>query len=275
MLEIRLLSSALGAEIHGVDLSGDLAEDLVGEIRRALLRHLVVFFRDQRLEPAHLVAFARRFGRLSHYPFVAGMPDQPEVVEIVKNPDETVNFGGLWHTDTSYLPEPPLGSVLYAKEVPAVGGDTLFANMYMAYEALSDDVKECLEGRRGINAADKAEAASTRVHRIAERPSSGDATKLVATHPILRTHPETGRKALYCSAAHTVSIEGMDPKESKRLLEHLYEVQQRPQHCCRFHWEVGSVAFWDNRCTQHNALNDYQGYRRVMHRTTIAGDSPR
>lgn len=273
-IEVRPVSAALGAEIHGVDLSQPLPDSAIAEIRELLLRYTVVFFRDQDLTPDQHVAFARHFGELANYPFVEGMEGHPEIVEVVKKEDETINFGGLWHTDGSYLEEPPLGSVLYAREVPPVGGDTLFANMYLAYDALAVATRERLQGLRAINTAEKPEAAITRTHRIEERPGRGGQRSLQASHPIVRTHPETGRQALYCSDAHTISIEGMPDADSGPLLRSLYEVQQRPEHCCRFQWSVGSLAFWDNRASQHNALNDYQGHRRVMHRVTIAGDRP-
>ena len=273
-IEVRPVSAALGAEILGVDLSRPLPDSAIAEIRELLLRYIVVFFRDQDLTPDQHVAFARRFGELANYPFVEGMEGHPEIVEVVKKEDETINFGGLWHTDGSYLEEPPLGSVLYAREVPPVGGDTLFANMYLAYDALAVATRERLQGLRAINTAEKPEAAITRTHRIEERPGRGGHRSLQASHPIVRAHPETGRRALYCSDAHTTAIEGMPDIDSGPLLQSLYEVQQRPEHCCRFQWSVGSLAFWDNRASQHNALNDYQGHRRVMHRVTIAGDRP-
>lgn len=272
-ISVQPVTPAIGAVITGVDLADDLDAAVIAEIRRAFLAHLVVFFRGQNLTPDRLVAFTRRFGEIGYYPFVAGMEGQPEVVEVVKKEDEKINFGGLWHTDTSYLERPPLGSVLYAVQVPPIGGDTLFNNMYLAYDSLSDGMKQLLEPLRAINSAEKPDAAVTRVHRIAESPRETEVVT-TATHPIVRTHPETGRKALYCANAHTVRIDGMTAEESRPLLEYLYRVQQREEFGCRFHWEAGSVAFWDNRSAQHNALNDYHGYRRVMHRVTLEGDRP-
>ncbi|MEM7252711.1 MAG: TauD/TfdA family dioxygenase [Pseudomonadota bacterium] len=273
-MDVRPLTPTVGAEIHGVDISKPLSDGVVAELRAALLDNLVIFFRDQSLSPAELVAFATRFGEISYYPFVKGMADQPEIVEVIKEKDETVNFGGLWHTDTSYLLEPPLGSILYALEVPPLGGDTLFANMYQAFDALSPGMKSMLEELRGINSAEKADAAATRTTRIAAKGKDAANVVTTASHPLVRTHPETGRKALYCSAAHTVAIEGLTPEESAPILAHLYQVQQRPEFSCRFQWARGSVAFWDNRAAQHNALNDYHGHRRVMHRVTLAGGVP-
>ena len=268
------VSPAIGAALLGIDLSQDLSDEAIDEIRQALLDHLVIFFRNQSVTPSQQIAFSQRFGELSFYPFVSGLPDYPEIVEVRKEPDETTNFGGLWHTDTSYLPIPPLGSLLYALEVPPSGGDTLFANMYMAYDALSDTMKDLLVGLHGVNSAERGSAASTRVDRIRDNPKKANEIVTTATHPLVRTHPETGRKALYCSDAHTMHIEGMTLEESQPILRYLYRQQQRPEFSCRFQWTPGALAFWDNRAAQHNALNDYHGHRRVMHRVTLAGDVP-
>ncbi len=273
-IQVEPITPSIGAIVSGVDISSDLPAETIDEIRVAFHRHLVVFFRDQSLTPDRLIAFARRFGEIGYYPFVEGMADHPEVVEVVKKENETINFGGLWHTDTSYLERPPLGSILYAREVPQIGGDTLFANMYLAYESLSSGMKKSLANLRGVNSAEKPDAAITRANRIAEKPKDAADIATVASHPIVRSHPETGRKALYCSSAHTLSIDGMTPEESRPLLEYLYRVQQREEFTCRFHWQKGSVAFWDNRAVQHNALNDYHGHRRIMHRVTLKGEVP-
>ena len=273
-IEVTPLTPAIGATIEGIDLSHDLPMNVIDEIRQAYLTHLVVFFRDQHLTPRALVRLAKRFGDIGFYPFVKGMDGQPEVVEVVKKENETINFGGLWHTDTSYLQRPPMGSLLYAVKVPPAGGDTLFANMYMAYEELSEGMKSLLEGLRGVNSAEKPDAAVTRVNRIAEKPRDSDDVVTTSSHPLVRTHPETGRKALYCSAAHTLKIDGMTEDESRPILEYLYQQQQREELSCRFHWEANSLAFWDNRCAQHNALNDYHGQRREMLRVTLEGDVP-
>ncbi len=273
-ITVEPLTPAIGADIHGVDISKQLSAEVVAEIRAAYLEHLVVFFHDQTLTPTQVVTFSKRFGEIGYYPFVAGMPEHPEVVAVVKKEDEKVNFGGLWHTDTSYLERPPMGSVLYAVEVPKIGGNTLWNNMYMAYDALSPTLQNMLAGLRGINSAEKPDAAVGRTHRIAEAPKDAQAIVTTASHPIVRTHPETGRKALYCAAAHTMHIDGMTVEESRPLLQYLYSVQQREEFGCRIHWKRGMVAFWDNRCAQHNALNDYHGYRREMHRVTLEGEVP-
>ena len=273
-IEIKPVSPALGAEISGVDISAPLNDQLVAEVRAALLERLVIFFRDQRLTPDTLVAFARRFGELARYPFVEGMDDNPDVVEVIKREDEVHNFGGIWHSDTAYLERPPMGSVLYAREIPPVGGDTLFANMYLAYETLSDGMKSFLEGLKAVNSAAKPDAALGRDKRKAERPGLMEEIKTVSVHPVVRTHPETGRKALYVNRGHTVKIDGFTEAESRPILEYLYSHQTCPEFTCRFRWTPGAVAFWDNRAAQHIAVNDYQGHRRVMQRVTLAGEIP-
>jgi taurine dioxygenase len=269
-LEIRRISGALGAEILGLDLSQDVPAQA---IRAALLEHLVVFFRDQTLSPAQFMAFARRMGRPIEYPFVKGIEGFPEVIEVKKLEHERTNFGGIWHSDTTYLEEPPMGSMLLAREVPPYGGDTLFANQYLAYEALSEGMRRLLDGLVAVNSSAKADVSKTREDRVKERGSRSH--ELVAEHPVVRTHPETGRKALYVNVAHTARFKDMTEEESAPLLSFLFQHQVRPEFTCRFQWRVGSLAFWDNRCAQHNPVNDYHGHRRVMHRITLAGDKPR
>ena len=273
-ISVTPMTPAIGAVINEVDASEDLPTSAVNEIRQAFLKHQVIFMRKQTLSPKQLVSFAEKFGEIGYYPFVEGMEGHPEVTEVIKKEDETINFGGLWHTDTSYLETPPLGSVLYALRVPEVGGDTLFANMYLAYDSLSVGMKKLITPLRGINSAEKADAAVTRTNRMAERPRDAETITTVSSHPLVRTHPETGKKALYCSRAHTIQIEGMTVEESTPILDYLYQQQQREEFSCRFHWEPGSLAFWDNRAAQHNALNDYHGFRRVMHRVTLQGEKP-
>jgi taurine dioxygenase len=274
-MKVEPIAGALGAEIGEVDLGADLAAGTVAEIRRALLDHLVIFFRDQDLTPAQLVAFARRFGTLSRYPFVAGLAEHPEIIEVAKREDERVNFGGIWHSDTTYLDEPPMGSMLLARGVPEAGGDTLFANMYLAYETLSDGMRRLLDGLVGISSSAKADVTRTREDSIRSSPSGQAREQFLAEHPVVRTHPETGRKALYVNVAHTVRFKDMSEAESTPLLEFLFRHQVQPELTCRFRWTPGSLAFWDNRATQHNPINDYHGKRRIMHRVTLAGDRPR
>ena len=268
---VQRMAGAIGAEIGGVKLRPDLPGAVIAELRRLWLEHLVLFFRNQELTPQELAAVARRFGEVMYYPFLKGLDEAPEVIEVVKLEHETVNFGGLWHSDTAYLAEPPMATMLIAREVPPYGGDTLFASLYAAYDALSDGMKQMLAALHAVNSSSKAEKSRTREDRDAnEAPRV-----LEAEHPVVRTHPETGRKALYVNGGHTLRFVGMTEAESAPLLEYLFAHQVRPEFTCRFHWEPGSAAFWDNRCALHNPINDYHGFRRIMHRVTLAGDRPR
>jgi len=268
------IAGALGAEISGVDLSVDLSDDTVAEIRRAWLENLVVFFRDQVLGPEEFLAFARRVGDPVEYPFVKGIDGFPEIIAVAKLPHETVNFGGIWHSDTAYLERPPMGTMLLAREVPPYGGDTMWANMYDAYTALSPGMQRLLDGLRVVNTSALADVSKTREDRI--RDSAQEAEReYVAEHPVVRTHPETGRKALYLSVAHTARFTDISEEESKPLLRYLFAHSVRPEFTCRFRWSVGSLALWDNRCAMHNPINDYHGHTRLMHRITFAGDVPR
>jgi len=274
-LDIRPLSGAIGAEIGGVDLSGPLDDMIVAAIRRAWLDHLVIFFRGQDLPPDRLMTLAARFGKPIEYPFVAGLDGFPEVTPVVKLEHERVNFGGIWHSDTTYLETPPMGTFLAACEVPESGGDTLFANMYLAYESLSDGMKRLIDPLIGINSSRKADASKTREDRIKNGAGGGARRDYVAEHPVVRTHSETGRKALYVNIGHTQRFKDMTEEESAPLLAFLFGHQTRPEFTCRFRWTAGSLALWDNRCAQHNPINDYHGHRRVMHRVTLEGDRPR
>jgi len=271
-IEVRPIAGALGAEIEGVDISRPLPNDVVAEIRRAFLDFLVIFVRGQKLAPHEQLAFAQRFGEPMEYPQLRGLPECPLITPVVKLEHERVNFGGIWHSDTTYLERPPMASMLYALETPPCGGDTLFANQYLAYETLSEGYRKMLDGLVGVNSSLKADASRTREDRL--RAAGAEHKALVAGHPLVRTHPETGRKALYANVGHTTHFEGLTEEESRPLLDHLFRHQVRPEFTCRFRWERGSLAFWDNRCTQHNPVNDYHGFRRVMHRVTLAGDTP-
>ncbi len=273
--EIHPLAGAIGAEISGIDLAGELDDATVAAIRHAWLDHLVIFFRGQSLPPARFLAVARRFGEPIEYPFVNGIDGFPEITPVVKLEHERVNFGGLWHSDTAYLDIPPTGTMLIAREVPPYGGDTLFANMYLAYEALSAGMRHLLDGLAAVNSSAKADVSRTREDRMRDGARSDAQAEYAAEHPVVRTHPETGRKALYVNGGHTVRFRDMTEAESAPLLGFLFAHQTRPEFTCRFRWEKGSLAFWDNRCAQHNPINDYHGFRRVMHRVTLAGDRPR
>lgn len=277
-IEVAPVAGALGAEVAGVDLTADLSDETVAEIRAAWLEHLVLFFRGQdRLGPAPFMAFAERIGEPVEYPFVKGLEGFPEIIAIAKLPHETVNFGGIWHSDTVYLERPPMGTLLIAREVPPYGGDTMWANMYAAYEALSPGMRQLLDGLRAVNSSALADVSKTREDRIADsgHDSASDAAQeYVSEHPVVRTHPETGRKALYVNVAHTERFVGMTVEESRPLLEFLFAHSVKPEFTCRLRWQVGTLAMWDNRCAMHNPINDYHGHRRVMNRITLAGDVP-
>ena len=270
-MNVQPVAGAVGAEIGGVDLR-DLSEGLVADIRKVWLDHGVVFFRDQDLSPEQYLAFADAIGERDRYPFVPGIDGYPDIIAVTKLPHETVNFGGIWHSDTAYLDEPPMATMLLAREVPPAGGDTMYASQYAAYDALSDGMKELLAPLRGVNSSALADVSKTREDRIKE--AGVETRDYEAIHPVVRTHPETGRKTLYVNVAHTARFDGMTEVESRPLLQYLFAHQVRPEFTCRFAWRPGSLALWDNRGVQHNPINDYHGYKRVMHRITLKGDKP-
>jgi taurine dioxygenase len=277
-IETRRIAGALGAEVTGVDLSQDLPPEVLAEIRAALLDHLVIFFPGQGLTPERQLAFARHWGEIHLHPFMAGMPDCPEVLEIRKTPSDKRNFGGSWHTDQMFSPKPAMGTMLYAQQVPSVGGDTMFSNQYQAYDALSDGMKRMLSRMKAVCVGDKKRGGISRVDynaatiamKTVEPPKDVQTTSV---HPVIRTHPETGRKSLYIGN-HVHAFEGMTEDESRPMIDYLRNHSVRPEFTCRFRWQNGSLAFWDNRCTQHFAVNDYPAETRVMHRVTVCGDMP-
>jgi taurine dioxygenase len=274
-LDVRPLSGALGAEILGIDLAHDLGDDTVAAIRAAWLEHLVIFFRQQTLSPAQFLQLASRFGEPVEYPFVKGLDGFPQITPVIKLEHEKINFGGLWHSDTAYLERPPMATMLIARETPPRGGDTLFANMYLAYETLSEGMRRMLDRLVVVNSSAKADVTKTREDRVRDSAKDDARREYVAEHPVVRTHPETGRKALYANGGHALRFRDMTVEESAPLLSYLFSHATRPEFTCRFRWEEGSIALWDNRCTQHNPVNDYHGFRRVMHRVTLKGDVPR
>ena len=274
MIEARPLSGALGAELCGADLSKPLSKADFAQVKNHWLEHLVLFFRDQPLAPAQFMAFAQQFGEPVEYPIVKGLEGFPNIIEVKKLEHERSAFGAIWHSDTVYLERPPMASMLVAREVPPIGGDTLFANMYLAWESLSPGLQQLLAGLKAVNSSAKADVTRTREDRVRSSGTEDAKKEFVAEHPVVRTHPESGRKALYVNPAHTVRFAGWTEEESAPLLEYLYEVQSRPEFTCRFNWRPGSIALWDNRCAQHNPVNDYHGHRRVMLRITLAGDVP-
>jgi taurine dioxygenase len=273
------IAGALGAEISGVDLAVPIDDVVLAEIRAALLDNLVIFFRRQDMTPATLLQFARRFGDIHLHPFIAGMPDYPEVLELSKKPGDKRNFGGDWHTDQMFAPEPAMGTMLWAKQARDVGVDTMFANQYMAYESLSDGMKRMIANVRGVCVGDKKKGGVSRLAHNAATISSVRTVEppkdlqTTTAHPLVRTHPETGRNSLYIGG-HVHYLEDMTEEESQPLIQYLHRHSYQPAFTCRFRWEAGSLAFWDNRCTQHFAINDYPPGTRVMHRVTIRGDRP-
>lgn len=274
-MQIHRIAGALGAELQGLDLAEGLDASVATGIRQALLDHQVIFIKRQNLTPAQFLRFAEAMGTPIEYPFVKGLDGFPTIIEVKKLEHEKSNFGGVWHSDTTYLETPPMGSMLLSREVPPFGGDTLFASQYAAYDALSDTMKALLEPLVGVSTSAKADVSKTREDRIRTDGRQDAPKEYRAEHPVVRTHPETGRKALYVNVAHTAGIRGMTDEESAPLLQFLFQHQIRPEFTCRFAWEPDAIAFWDNRCVQHNPVNDYHGYRRVMHRITLQGDRPR
>jgi len=274
------IAGSLGAEIEGVDLSKDLPDEAMTEIRAALLDNLVICFRNQSITPEQQLAFAHRWGDIHLHPFMEGMADHPEILAVIKRPTDKKNFGGSWHTDQMFSPSPAMGTMLYAKEVPSAGGDTMFTNQYLAYEALSDGMKRIADQLRTVCVGDNFRAANglSRKERYARQMSEMTVkdpgnVQTTSVHPLVRTHPETGRKALYIGG-HVQHFDGMTEEESDPLINYFKQHSIRPEFTCRFRWETGSLIFWDNRCTQHFAINDYPAETRIMHRITIAGDQP-
>lgn len=270
--EVRPTSPAVGAEILGVDLSKPLSAAETEELRGALNDFGVIFFRDQDLSPEQHIAFAGRFAEINVNRFFRSVPGYPQIAEVRKEPKQTANIGGGWHTDHSYDEAPALGSVLLAREVPESGGDTMFASMHHAYEALSDGLKQTLEGLRAVHSSRHVFGAAARYSRdVAGRIGNPDLATQDAVHPVVVRHPESGRKILYVNPGFTTHFEGWTQKESRSLLDYLYAHAARPEFHTRFQWRKGSIAFWDNRATWHFAINDYHGERRLMHRITLEG----
>jgi taurine dioxygenase len=274
-LIVKPLTRSVGAEIHGINLLEPVSDATIAEIRKIWLEHGVIFFRDQPLDSAAYLAFAKRFGEVVEYPFVKGLPDFPLIIPVLKLPHETHNFGGVWHTDTTYLAEPPSATMLIARELPPVGGDTMFASNYAAYEALSEGLKKTVDQLVAVNSSAKAAVTHSREDRLGDSATSKGREELNSQHPVVRTHPETGRKALYVNPGHTVRFVGWTEEESAQLLDYLFTHQVRPEFTCRFNWTVGAIALWDNRCVLHNPINDYHGHKRLLHRITLKGDTPK
>src|SRR6516162_525154 len=274
-IRVTPLATSVGAEISGIDLAAPPAEPGVAEIRQALGEYDVAFFRDQQLSLEQHLAFARHFGGIDVNRFFAAVPGYPMIAEVRKEPEQRRNIGNGWHTDHSYDLAPAMGSMLYAREVPATGGDTLFASMYAAYEALSDGLKATLEGLKALHSSRHVFGAEAHARRgdLAGRIGNPELATQDAVHPVVIRHPEAGRKALYVNPGFTLRFDGWTEEESRPLLEYLYRHAVRPEFTCRFHWRAASLALWDNRSTWHFAVNDYHGERRLLHRITIQGSS--
>lgn len=268
-----------GADVAGLDLR-TATDGQMAAVHDALAAHSVLFVRDQHLSPDEQVAVTRRFGDVLRVPYIQHLAEHPDVIAVLKEADERKisTFGGTWHSDFSFLDEPPSLTLLHAIELPAVGGDTLWSSQYAAYEALSPGMQALLEPLRavqtawphgtrgpGLNAAVSKSVVMTRNDPTADRE---------VLHPVVRVHPVTGRKALFVNPVYTQWFEGMTEAESRPLLEYLFDHATRPEFTCRLHWTPGTLAIWDNRCLLHLAINDYDGSRRLLHRTTVAGDRP-
>lgn len=275
-IDIRPVSGALGAEIRGLDLGADLDNSTMASVREVFFEHGVVFFMDQDLTPEQQLSFARRFGGIDVNKFFEQVDGYPEIAQVRKEPGDTANIGGGWHTDHSYDEDPAMGSMLYARELPETGGDTMFASMYAAYDALSPGMKELLDGMKAVHSGARAFGPNSKANtenRSAQFRLSEVAENEVE-HPVVCTHADSGRKHLYVNGGFTTRFADMTVEESAPLLQFLYQHAARPEFPCRFRWQPGAMAFWDNRCTQHFALNDYHGQRRLMHRVTIQGQRP-
>jgi len=279
-LTVRKFAGAGGADVTGVDLSQNVSDEVLAEIRAALLDNLVICIRDQHFSPEQQLAFAKRWGEIHLHPFMQGMADHPEILAIIKKPSDKKNFGGAWHTDQMFSPSPAMATMLYALQVPSAGGDTLFTNQYLAYESLSDGMKALAGQLCTVCVGDNFRQADglSRKDRYTDQmadmkvkePGNVQTTSI---HPLVRTHPETGRKALYVGG-HVQRFDGMTDEESIPLIDYFMKHSTRPEFTCRVRWTNGMLTIWDNRCTQHFAVNDYPAETRIMHRITICGDQP-
>jgi taurine dioxygenase len=279
-LRIEPVTPELGAEVLGVDLR-HADSDAFDQIEQAFARYSVLFVRDQELTLDELLQVTRRLGPVLQVPYVEGTRSHPEVIAVLKEADERriATFGGTWHSDFSFLSEPPAATLLYAVELPPVGGDTLWASQYLAYEALSAGMQALLAPLRSVHTGAPhgtmgpgPDVAVSRSIRMVRNDPSADREVL---HPVVRVHPVTGRRALFVNPVYTQHFEGMTAAESKPLLEFLHQHSIRAEFTCRLRWRKGTLAIWDNRCLMHLAINDYDGHRRLLHRTTIAGEKPR
>ena len=271
---VNQVSGAIGAIIKDVHLDKNLDENTISEIYNVFLKYQAIFFKNQKLTPESLIFFAKKIGSPISYPFVKGLDSFPEITPILKKETDINNFGGIWHSDTTYQNEPPKCTMLYALEVPDFGGDTEFSNQCLAYESLSDEMKLFLDKKKAVNISAKSEVTKSRSDVLKHSAVAMKNNTLEAIHPVIRIHPETKKKSLYINEAHTTHFVGMSEEESKPILKKLFIHQVNSKFTCRFKWKKGSVAIWDNRCTLHHPINDYDGSRRLMHRITFQGDKP-
>lgn len=271
-LEVVPQTAALGAEIRGVDLSKPVGDSVFSEINDAFLTHQVIFFRDQTIQPERYVEFGKHFGELIDYLFVEGIAGHSKITEIVKTEESKESFGSYWHSDSTYLERPPKATLLYARQVPVLGGDTIFADMYAAYESLSPGMKELLLSLSAVYSAGLFDRDTGKYDDMQGRNQAKKHT--LAVHPVIRTHDETDRKSLYVNETHTLCLDGMTREESLAIFSYLFEHVRKPEFSFRLRWETDTLTIWDNRCTQHYALNDYHGQRRVMHRLIAQGGVP-
>lgn len=272
-IQVKKLSAGCGAEVLGVNLT-NLSNSDMEAVRQAYVDHGVIFFRDQKMTPEEHIAFARRWGDIDINKFFPADQQYPEIAEVRKEKAQKTNIGGGWHTDHSYDQVPAMGSILLARELPTEGGDTLFANMYAAYEGLSDGLKETLSRMKAVHSNAAAFGAGG-FYKNTDQGAGFKGESLVgeAVHPVIITHPLSGRKSLYVNPGFTTHFDGWTLEESQPLLQQLFRHASRPEYTCRFQWHDGSIAFWDNRATWHYAANDYHGERRLLHRITIGGEA--
>ena len=278
-MEVRPIAGALGAEIYGVNLKDRDDSPMWPELRQAFLEYHVIAIRGQDMSLDDMMRVGGKFGEPCYYPFAKGMEGYPFITQVVKEPEDKDVFGSDWHTDTMYLEKPPRATLLYAVQTPPKGGDTLYVNTAAAYDALSDGMKKLIDGLVGVASGGlknkKGGPRAVHLSRVSMAQQNLDkAEAYEARHPIVRTHPETGRKSLYVSALHTIRFDGFTEDESKPLINWLNDHCVQPEFSCRVRWEPGQLTIWDNRTTLHNAINDYPGQRRQMRRLTAGAERP-
>lgn len=276
---VARLSGALGAEVDGIDLGAELTDELRAQVVGLVSDYSVVAFRGQGSDLDRLEALTDWLGGHGETPFLRAVPGRPGVVQVLAEADESspINFGGGWHSDWSFQPAPPKYTILMAKDIPPYGGDTVWACQYRAYETLSEGLRNTLDGLRVVHSARRSYAPAGNL----DRTSAGRTMQIDMSedaydehvHPAVITHPETGRRALFVNATYSIRFEGWSAADSKPLLDYLYAHATTAAFTCRLRWSADTITIWDNRCTQHNALNDYRGFRRELHRTTVAGSA--